>query len=524
MTRSVPRPRAARGLAILWRAVRIALVKTVLVWPLATTAQVTEPVKIDTGLITGTTHDGVNVFKGIPYAAPPVGELRWRAPQPAAAWFGIRVADRFGFVCVQVPRASGAGNPLKPEDMSEDCLTLNVFAPTDPKGPLPVMVWIHGGGFTSGSSSVPSYDGEAFARGGVALVSINYRLGRLGVFAHPALTAENADDGRLANYGLMDQIAALQWVARNIAAFGGDPNNVTIFGESAGGLSVNALMVAPEARGLFHRAISQSGYGRGPFSRMTVDSPGGRRAAETEGTELATAVGVEGNDLAALRAVPAAVIVEQFRTNGHLFFVLDGKVLPHDMWAAFRTKLEAPVPFMLGSNSHEFPGIPRSNPRPDLHHFVDDDEYEVLAEAYGDRGVLDDHLISDFLFTQQARALARLHSANGHPTFLYLFSVVDDDAAAQGMGARHGAEIPYVFDTLGSVGEGGLAQRTVAGTMNATWRAFAAHGEPNDADLTSWPDYASGKIMEFGLHGQTAKIDPRNDRLDALSAAIDDES
>jgi para-nitrobenzyl esterase len=524
MTGSVPESGAARSRAVLRWALRVALLKTVLLWPLAAAAQVAGPVKIDTGLITGTIRGGVNVFKGIPYAAPPVGEFRWRAPQPAAAWSGIRVADRFGFVCVQVPRASGPGDPVRSADMSEDCLTLNVFAPTEAKGPLPVMVWIHGGGFTSGSSAVPSYDGEAFARGGVVLVSINYRLGRLGVFAHPALTAENADGGRLANYGLMDQIAALQWVARNIAAFGGDPDNVTIFGESAGGLSVNALMVAPEARGLFNRAISQSGYGRGPFSRMTVASPGGRRAAETEGQELATAVGVPGNDLAALRAVPATAIVEQYRTNGHLFFVLDGKVLPHDMWAAFRAKLEAPVPFMLGSNSHEFPGIPWSNPRPDLHHFVADDEYEALAEAYGDRGVLDDHLISDFLFTQQARALARLHSQNGYPTFLYLFSVVDDAAAEKGLGARHGAEIPYVFDTLSSAGGGGAAQRSVAGIMNATWRAFAATGEPNGADLTSWPDYASGKIMDFALGSQTAKIDPRNDRLDALSAAIDDES
>ncbi len=269
----------------------------------------------------------------------------------------------------------------------------------------------------------------------MVFVSINYRLGQLGVFAHPALTAENADDGRLGNYGLMDQIAALQWVVRNIAAFGGDPNNVTIFGESAGGLSVNALMVSPEARGLFHRAVSQSGYGRGWLHRMTVDSPDGRRAAESEGTELATAVGVQGNDLAVLRAVPATTIVAQPRPPGHLYFILDGKVLTDDMWAAFRANKEAPVPFMLGSNSHEFPGIAWNSDRPDLHAFVTDDDYNALATMYGSREQLDHHLISDFLFTQQARALAKLHSQNGHPTFLYLFSVVDDAAAAEGKGA-----------------------------------------------------------------------------------------
>ena len=482
--------------------------------------------RIDSGLIAGVTRDGVDMFKGIPYAAPPVGPLRWRAPQPAPAWSGVRAADRFGFMCVQRPRAAEAARATHAPTMSEDCLTLNVFRPQGATGPLPVMVWIHGGGFTSGASSIPSYDGQAFARAGVVLVSINYRLGRLGVFAHPALSAENADDGRLANYGLMDQIAALEWVAGNIAAFGGDADNVTIFGESAGGLSVNALMVSPPARGLFHRAISQSGYGRGPFSRLRVDSPGGRRAAETEGLELAFAVGVEGNDLAALRAVPADVIVAQYKPQGHLYFVLDGKVLTDDMWAAFRAKKEAPVPFMLGSNSHEFPGIAWTDPRPDLHAFVDDDEYAALAQAYGSTEVLDRNLISDFLFTEQARALARMHSRNGYPAFLYLFSVVDAAAGAEGKGARHGAEIPYVFDTLNTSGTTPIdpAHQAVAATMQATWRAFAATGEPNGAGLTAWPAYSTGQILEFSLHGQKAHRDPRNDRLDALSAVIDDES
>lgn len=506
--------------------ISIVLLSLTLAIPPSADAQVTEPLKIDTGLIAGVTHDGVDFFKGIPYAAPPVGDLRWRAPQPAVAWSGVRAADRFGSDCMQVPRPSSLVNSANPAAMSEDCLTLNVFRPEGNTDPLPVMVWIHGGGFTSGSSSVPSYDGEAFARGGVVLVSINYRLGRLGVFAHPALTAENADNGRLGNYGLMDQIAALQWVARNIATFDGDPGNVTIFGESAGGLSVNALMVSPQARGLFHRAISQSGYGRGPFSRMTVDSPGGRPAAETEGVELAEAVGVTGKDLAALRSVPAAAIVKHYKAQGHLYFILDGKVLPNDMWATFRAGKEAPVPFMLGSNSHEFAGIAWTDRRPDLHYFVEDKEYDALAKAYGGPEMLDHNLISDFLFTEQARALARMHSKNGHATFLYLFSVVDAAAAADGKGARHGSEIPYVFDTLstGRAASSGAAHQSVAGIMNATWRVFAANGAPNDSGLTRWPDYSSGKIMEFTLDDQKAHADRRNDRLDALSAVIDDQS
>jgi para-nitrobenzyl esterase len=488
-------------------------------------AEMTDSIKIETGLITGVAHDGVEVFRGIPYAAPPVGILRWRAPQPAAAWSGIRAADRFGDICVQPPRPGIVEISQAVENMSEDCLVLNVFTPKESDGPMPVMVWIHGGGFTRGASSLPQLNGEAFARGGVVLVSINYRLGRLGVFAHPALTAENADDGRLANYGLMDQIAALKWVARNISTFGGDPENVTIFGESAGGLSVNALMVSPEARGLFHRAISQSGYGRGWFNRMTVDTPDGRRAAETEGVELAAAVGVKGNDLAALRAVPAEAIVQPRDEDGYIYFVLDGKVLTDDMWAAFRDNKEAPVPFMLGSNSHEFPGTPWNDLRPDVRYFIADNNFDKLSKAYGGPKALDDNLMSDFLFTQQARALARMHRDNGHPTFLYLYSVVDDAEAAEGKGAPHAAEIPYVFDTLSTVNTDLLkADKTVARTMNATWRAFATYGEPNGKGLTPWPDYSNGQIMEYMLHGQAVHPDTRNKRLNVLSSIVDDRS
>jgi para-nitrobenzyl esterase len=494
--------------------------------PASALTETSPPRRIDSGLLAGITRDGVDRFMGIPYAAPPVGALRWRAPQPAPAWSGVRNADRFGDMCMQVPRPSSLGSAASPQGMSEDCLTLNVFRPAAADGPLPVMVWIHGGGFTSGSSAIASYDGSAFARGGVVLVSINYRLGRLGVFAHPALTAENADDGYLANYGLMDQIAALRWVADNIATFGGDPENVTIFGESAGGLSVNALMVSPAARGLFQRAISQSGYGRGVFSRMTIDSPGGRPAAETEGMELAAAVGVQGNDLTALRAVPASEIVAHYKAQGHLYFVLDGKVLTKDMWDVFRAGDEAPVPFMVGSNSHEFAGIKWTDPRVDLHYFVSDDAYLALVEAYGGKEILDHHLLSDFLFTEQARALARMHSSNGYPTFVYLFSVVSDAAAAAGTGARHGSEIPYVFDTLNAAAPGvdDVAHALVAGTMNATWRAFANHGEPNRPGLAPWPAYTTGRIMEFQLREQRSHPDSRNARLDALAAVIDDQS
>jgi para-nitrobenzyl esterase len=480
-------------------------------------------VKVDSGLVSGVSAEGVEIFKGIPFAAPPVGALRWRAPQPARSWTGVRAADHYGPMCMQPLQQFG--RTLKAEQMSEDCLTLNVFRPVHAQK-LPVMMWIYGGGLTSGASSLPVYDGTNFARGGVILVSINYRLGRLGVFAHPALTAEDADSGRLGNYALMDQIAALEWVRRNIAAFGGDPNRVTIFGESAGGLSVNTLMVSPEARGLFQRAIAESGYGRGHYSRMREDSPDGRRSAETEGVELATALGVRGNDLAALRALPAMAIVDDFKPAGYLYFILDGKVLTDDLWSTFRAGKEAPVPFLLGSNSHEFPGVAWKDHRQDLAAFVKDPDRDALAKAYGGPEALDDNLMSDFLFTQQARALARLHARNGFPTYLYEFSVGPPDDVSREKGASHADELPYVFGNLDAARKPitGAGPEAVWMTMNALWRAFATTGAPAGPGIPVWPRYDGERILEFTVTSTTAHPDGRNGRLDALSKVVDPRS
>lgn len=209
-------------LSLIARRIGLAVVAATLTGPPAA-AQSPAPVRIANGLVRGVVHEVVEAFKGLPYAAAPVGTLRWRAPQPPPPWDGVRSADRFGLVCMQAPRPPGGSAGFAAEEMSEDCLTLNVWRPIGARK-LPVMVWIHGGAMVAGTSSAPTYDGEVFARNGVVLVSLNYRLGRLGIFAHPSLSAENADGGRLWNYALMDQIAALQWVARNIAAFGGDPS------------------------------------------------------------------------------------------------------------------------------------------------------------------------------------------------------------------------------------------------------------------------------------------------------------
>ncbi len=276
-------------------------------------------VRTESGLVSGVAAEGVVSWKGVPYATPPVGDLRWREPRPAAPWKGVRVADAYAHDCMQEPFPSDAAPLGTPP--SENCLYLNVWAPEKPAGPkLPVMVWIHGGGFVNGGSSPAVYDGSHFAKRGVVFVSFNYRLGRFGFFAHPVLSTENPK-GPLGNYGYLDQIAALKWVQQNIAAFGGDPGNVTLFGESAGGGSVHTLMVSPFARGLFHKAIVESGGGRVggimAMRRMREAGPNGDPSGEAIGVAFAKSAGVTGDDaaaLTALRKLPAPEIPFVFET------------------------------------------------------------------------------------------------------------------------------------------------------------------------------------------------------------------
>ena len=262
-----------------------------------------ERVTIETGVLEGSLAGGVISFKGIPYAAPPIEDLRWRAPQPLTPWSGVRRATGYGNDCVQMPLPGDAG--ASGSTRGEDCLVLNIWRPASlaPGERLPVMVWIHGGGFLNGAASIPFFDGSAFARDGVVLVGINYRLGRMGFFAHPALTA--ARDRPLANYGLMDQLAALRWVQRNVAAFGGDPGQVTIAGESAGGISVMHLLVWPEARGLFHRAAVLSGGGRSYIGRVRnlSTASGSLPSAEESGVAFARSVGITDTGTVGLMAL-----------------------------------------------------------------------------------------------------------------------------------------------------------------------------------------------------------------------------
>ncbi len=320
------------------------------------------PVRVEGGLVSGVVADGVVAYKGIPYAAPPVGDLRWRAPQPAAPWTGVRVADAYGHDCMQEPFPSDAAPLGTPP--AEDCLYVNVWAPEKPASPkLPVMVWIHGGGFVNGGASPAVYDGRHFAKRGVVFVSLNHRLGRFGFFAHPALSSENPK-GPLGNYGYLDQIAALKWVQKNVAAFGGDPGNVTVFGESAGGGSVHTLMVSPLARGLFHKAIVESGGGRAGG----IMTPRNLKEAEAVGVAFAKLAGVTGEDaaaLAALRKLPAPDLVRglNLMTMGqqrdtYAGPMIDGQIVAEEPETAFRAGRQARVPYLVGANNREFGFMP----------------------------------------------------------------------------------------------------------------------------------------------------------------------
>ena len=505
-------------------------------------SQTPPQVRVESGELQGVVADGVASFKGIPFAAPPVGDLRWRPPQPAVRWTGVRQAAEFGADCMQgrfgPPPAPGAPPARVP---SEDCLFLNVWRPTSaaPVAQLPVMVWIYGGGFMGGSSASPGTSGVEFAKRGVILVSVNYRVGRFGFFAFPALSRERPDEPK-GNYAYMDQIAALQWVKRNIAAFGGDPNNVTIFGFSAGGVSVHSLLASPLARGLFHKAIAQSGGSRDsvltarPMREDGVD-PNYPVSAETIGITFARSMGIEGTDQAALAslralsaeqvlrgaAAPAGVGGPPIETTP----VLDGKLVTETAETAYKARRQPRVPLLLGSNSADTAGNRiRATTKEQL--FARFGQWSARAKAAYDPGGTTDlaTLVSrandDFGQAEPARFAANAFAANGSPVYLYRFSYVQTAMREQLRGgAPHGGEIAYVFGTL-SAGRGGAPtpeDQAVARMAQSYWVNFAKTGDPNGAGLPAWPRHDPGKdlIFEFRADGSAgAGPDPRKARLD----------
>lgn len=496
-------------------------------------------VKIDSGTVQGASDNSVITFKGIPYATPPVGPLRWQPPQAAATWSGIRPALTFGHDCMQLPLSSDAA-PSSGQVPDEDCLVMNVWRPADATlKKLPVVVWIYGGGGVNGSSASAVYDGSQFAKQNVILVSFNYRLGRFGFFGHPALTKENPN-GLLGNYGFMDQLAALKWVQRNIAAFGGDASNVTVFGESAGGFAVHVLMTSPLSNGLFNRAIAESGGGRVAFvpgRRLHETGPNGLPSGEQVGVTFAASVGITGEDasaLAALRALPATTIVSglNMATLGSNFntfsnTMIDGQLIVDEPGKIYQAGNAKKVPLIVGANSLDLSFATATTMDQALAPFAPANRAAALAaydpQGSGNVSVVAARVASDQLMVEPARFVAQTLSAQGTPVYEYRFSYVAASIRSQVSGAPHASELPYVFNTLNaSYGTAATSQdQQMAQLTNNYWVAFAKTGSPNDAGLPQWSPYdaKSDALLDLSVGGATqtsTQPDPWKTRLDLI--------
>lgn len=445
------------------------------------------------GQVEGRLQKGVRVFKGIPYAAPPVGALRWRPPSPPAAWTGAHDAGAFGPACLQPERPDG----LRTSDaQSEDCLTLNVWTPTNAKK-APVMVWVHGGAFRIGSSSSAFYDGAGFAQSGIVLVSINYRLGGFGFFAHPALRDEGGPDADAANFGLLDQIAALGWVKENIAAFGGDPGNVTVFGESAGGASILYLMTSDRARGLFQKAIVESGGGQ-QAARCAWRACGPHAPASDQATSWAASFGLKAPTPEELRAIPAKDVLAIAPIAAGLGFgpLIDEYSVVDDIYERLAAGQGAPVPLIIGSNSNEASLMETFKLSPENVFAMLGPAIDKARQVYRveERGLGDDAFASalfrDALFGAPAKIVAAKIQETGAPVWRYYYDYVLEKRRGKASGAGHGAEIPIVFDTLDALPAAQLLvsaeDRRMAGQIHELWVSFAKSGGPK-ATGTSWP-------------------------------------
>ena len=452
------------------------------------------------GTVRGVDVDGIRFWRGLPYAAPPVGDLRWRPPEQPEPWTGVREAAESGPICLQGQPTSlgetGAG--------SEDCLTLDVRRPAGADRPLPVMVWFHGGGFVAGSGSEAIYGGAELARRGVVLVTVNYRLGRLGFLAHPAL---QEGDRRVGNFGLLDQVASLRWVRDNVAAFGGDADRVTIFGQSAGAVSVDALMSSPEAAGLFDRAVAQSGLGR--------TTPLGWEQAMADGQDALAALAGPDPSAEELRSLPAQAVARLplDLLSGEAPVVDD--VLPVSVSDTFAAGDEADVPYLAGTTDLEVGGgFPSPGPAAgrvrDL--LLAELRPELLA-AYGDQAELDRHLVADLLFTEPARHLVALHSG---PAFLYRFAIAPQPVLDSAGGAPHSSELAFVFDDVRRQGHPVANAEQLADSVADLWVDFATDGEPD-----GWPPADSGQMMTFTPDGAAAAPDPWAARLDLVQTAYE---
>lgn len=474
----------------------------------AATAQPAPPtIETAQGPVVGVAVDPATVaFKGIPYAAPPVGPLRWKPPAPAPHWSAPRDATHFGSPCPQSAIGNGGGGGARntvPGTPSEDCLTLNVWAPASRAHPLPVMVWIHGGAHRIGSGAAPFYDGAAFARDGVILVTLNYRLGLLGYFAHPALTAEAGPDAPLANYGTMDQIAALRWVRDNIAGFGGDPHNVTVFGESAGGVASLLMLTVPEARGLFDKAIVESGGGWNAMPDLAASERAGIAATGLGATTTAEQ----------LRALPVSAL-STIKAGVGFGPVIDGRLVHESIASAFAAGRAAAVPLIIGTNSDEGSlmesfGMP---PEQVLAPFPQPAR-DALHREYGDRApddaALARRLFGDGAFGAPARWVAQA-AAKRAPVWLYRFDYVPDVLRDRRNGVVHGGEIPFVFDSWKAMpmldGLLTAVDRAEVATVHGCWIAFARTGTPSCTGAPAWPAYSAANAATMNFAAENTVV------------------
>ena len=490
-----------------------------LIASLSATFAIADPqvtVRTDAGAVVGRETDVADIYKGIPFAASTAGPLRWRPPQPAPHWSEPRDASAYGPACPQAtfgdhPNGGGYAGPT-----SEDCLNLNVFAPKGARQ-APVMVWIFGGGNVAGANSIAPNDGTAFARDGVVLVSVNYRLGPLGFFAHPALTKAAAGHEPLANYGLMDQIAALQWVQRNIKRFGGDPANVTIFGESAGGQDTLALMTSPAARGLFAKATVQSGGGWA--------KPPSLANAEATGAALAHKLGLaDAASADQLRAIPAATLITAASGVQGIGPILDGRIVTESTADAFAKGDQAPVPLIIGTNSDEASLLP---PASFVSYLANQPPAVVAAypEDAADPAKLARAIFNDEAMGAPARWIAGKQSAKA-PAWLYYFSYVRVVRRGKIPGANHTSENPYVFDSqMGIPNYADQIQaedRAMAALVHSCWVSFAKTGAPTCTAAPVWPAYnrASDQLMEFAVGGAKTQAGFRKAQRDAVEKAV----
>ncbi|MDI1445604.1 carboxylesterase family protein [Polyangium sp. 6x1] len=497
----------------------------------ATAAEGPTVIRIDSGEIRGKTEGDVQFWKGIPFAAPPVGALRWRTPERVKPWKDVLDASAFRSNCMQ---ADGVPN------VSEDCLYLNVFRPAArAEKALPVMVWIHGGALVRGGASL--YPGEGLARQGVVLVTLNYRLGRLGFFAHPALAREAPNEPR-GNYGYMDQIAALRWVQRNIAAFGGDPNKVTIFGDSAGGGSVLVQMTSPMSRGLFHQAILHSAGL--PTARAAAMPLRELPAAETIAVDYAKTLGIRGADaeaLAALRSIPAETFAMASDGNGVIWelsggpqvpgvagAIRDGRLVVESPETAMLAGRQAKIPILSGATDHDL-ATGSAQTKDELFRIFG----PLAARArtlYDPRGnaelaALVQEVHADRGMVEPSRHAAEAMVRAGQPAYFYRFSYVAASRRGQVPGATHATDVAFALD-VPSVVTGDKttdADRAMARTMSGYWVAFAKTGNPNGEGRPVWRTYEPKRrdVLNFTNQGVIFGPDPLKDRLDLWKAVFE---